>query len=300
MTNKPHDQFSKQYLKGMLSPFAQEVIVSYELPVGEAQQVDVWFMPQSEATQVSNSPSTALGRLGQMTIAPALLEVFRNPISDDDLFSCIEKLCRVRADWKRTAKREKLKPDPGSHPHLWLIVPTASEKRLLGCNAATRNNWGDGFFFMGETLKIGFVVIHQLPVVPETLLLRLLGKATVQRQAIEELLELPEQPLKAIVLENLIKLEVMLKSRPTRSQDEQEVMHNLEFVYEEWRNKAVQEGRQEESRSLIEGMLIAKFGELGNLQTIVPKLLELNAIDRAKAVMGLSKEELLQEFSQSN
>ena len=41
MTNTPHDQFAKQYLKGMLAPFAEEVIISYELPVGEAQQVDV-------------------------------------------------------------------------------------------------------------------------------------------------------------------------------------------------------------------------------------------------------------------
>ncbi|MEB3295083.1 MAG: hypothetical protein VKJ24_18150 [Synechococcales bacterium] len=70
---------------------------------------------------------------------------------------------------------------------------------------------------MGETLRIGFVVVHQLPVSPDTLLLRLLGKGSVQRQAIAELLELPEQPLKSIVLENLIKLEVMLKSRRRRS-----------------------------------------------------------------------------------
>ena len=88
MTNTPHDQFAKQYLKGMLLPFAQEVIVSYELPIGEAQQVDVWFVPRS------TRPTIELGRLGQMMISPALLEVFRNPISDDDLFSCIEKLCR--------------------------------------------------------------------------------------------------------------------------------------------------------------------------------------------------------------
>jgi hypothetical protein len=47
MTKTPHDQFAKQYLKGMLSSIAKEVIVSYERPVGEAQQVDVWFIPKS-------------------------------------------------------------------------------------------------------------------------------------------------------------------------------------------------------------------------------------------------------------
>ena len=46
MTKEPHDQFAKQYLKGILSPFAQEVEVSFELPPGEAQQADVWVVPQ--------------------------------------------------------------------------------------------------------------------------------------------------------------------------------------------------------------------------------------------------------------
>ena len=259
MTNTPHDQFAKRYLKGMLSPFAEEVIISYELPVGEAQQVDVWFMPQSRQS------IPELGRLGQMTIAPTLLEVFRNPLSDDDLFSCIEKLCKVRGEWKRTAKREKLKIQQPDHPQLWMIVPTASQERLRGCNVLPKEEWGDGFFFMGDTLRMGFVVVHQLPVVPETLLLRLLGKGSVQRQAISELLELPEQPLKTVVLENLTKLQIMLKKRTTHTQDEQDVMLNIDTLYEEWRNEAIQEGRQEEQsrqRSLVLRQLTHRVGVL--------------------------------------
>ena len=42
-----HDQFAKQYLKGMLSPFSQAIEISFELPPGEPQQIDVWFIPQS-------------------------------------------------------------------------------------------------------------------------------------------------------------------------------------------------------------------------------------------------------------
>jgi len=261
MTNTPHDQFAKQYLKGMLSPFAKEVIISYELPVGEAQQVDVWFMPKSR------QPIPELGRLGEMTIAPTLLEVFRNPLSDDDLFSCIEKLCKVRGEWKRTAKREKLKIQQPDYPQLWMIVPTASQERLRGCNVLSKEEWGDGFFFMGDTLRMGFVVVHQLPVVPETLLLRLLGKGSVQRQAISELLELPEQPLRTMVLENLTKLQIMLKKRTTRTQDEQDVMLNIDTLYEEWRNQAIQEGRQEEQsrqRSLILRLLTRRIGVLSD------------------------------------
>ena len=257
MTNTPHDQFAKRYLKGMLSPFAEEVIISYELPVGEAQQVDVWFMPQSR------QPIPELGCLGQMTIAPTLLEVFRNPLSDDDLFSCIEKLCKVRGEWKRTAKREKLKIQQPDHPQLWMIVPTASQERLRGCNVLPKEEWGDGFFFMGDTLRVGFVVVHQLPVVQETLLLRLLGKGSVQRQAIAELLQLPEQPLKTMVLENLTKLQIMLKKRQSRTQDEQELMLNIDVLYEEWRNQIVQEGESRQ-RSLILRQLTRRIGVLSD------------------------------------
>ena len=101
MTTKPHDEFSKLYLKGMLSPFGQEVEISFEVPTGEPQQVDVWFIPKS------HQPIAELGLLGKMATTPALLEAFRNPISEDDLFACLGKLCKVRDELKRTARREK-------------------------------------------------------------------------------------------------------------------------------------------------------------------------------------------------
>lgn len=148
-----------------------------------------------------------------------------------------------------------------------MIVPTASQERLRGCNVLPKKEWGDGFFFMGDTLRMGFVVVHQLPVVSETLLLRLLGKGSVQRQAISELLELPEQPLKTVVLENLTKLQIMLKKRTTHTQDEQDVMLNIDTLYEEWRNEAIQEGREEEQarqRSLILRLLTRRIGVLSD------------------------------------
>jgi hypothetical protein len=303
MTKNRHDQFAKQYLKGMLSPFSQEIEISFELPPGEPQQVDVWFIPQSR------QPIVRLGSLGKMTIAPSLIEVFRNPMSTEDLFSCVEKLCRVRAEWKRRAKRDNQKIRAKDQPQLWLIVPTASEKTLNGCNAEAKKNWGNGFYFLGDTLRIGFVVVHQLPVSPETLLLRLLGRGEVQRKAIEELLELPQQPLKTFVLEKLTKLKIMLKSRTRLSKEDQETMVNIDALYEEWRIKTLQEGaeagrqegvevgRQEADRVTLEGMLLVKFGQIDPpLESIIPVLLELSAIDRIRAVMQLSREEILRDF----
>ena len=295
MTKKPHDQFAKQYLKGILSPFAQEVEVSFELPPGEIQQADVWVVPQEGRLL------TELGALGKITLNPALIEVFRNPMPEDEIVSCFEKLCRVRSDWKRVAKREGKKVDRKGLPRLWLIVPTASEKSLQDCHALPKRGWEKGFFFLGETFRTAIIVVHQLPETPETLLLRLLGRGSVQLRASNELLELPEQPMKTFVLEKLSKLNVMLKSRRNTSKEDQELEQNIDAVYEEWhrrtRQEGHQEGRQEGRQEDVEGMLMVKFGTLDQeIRRVIPNLLDLSAIDRARAVMELSREELLVRF----
>lgn len=296
MTKKPHDQFSKLYLKGMLSPFGTEVEISFELPAGESQQVDVWFIPKT------HQPIAELGRLGTMATTPALLEVFRNPMSEDDLFACLEKLCKVRGELKRTARREKRKLLAHDKPHLWLIVPTASRKTIEDCNAQPDAHWGEGFFFLGKTLRIGFVVVHQLPVVPETLFLRMLGRGAVQTQAFAELIQLPEQPLRTFALEKFTRLQIMIKNQSTISKDDREILSNIDVIYEEWRSITKQEGRDEgrnegrneADRSNITGLLTAKFGAIDSeLETVIPKLLTLNPTERARSVMNLSREALL-------
>jgi hypothetical protein len=289
MTKKPHDSFSKQYLKGMLEPFAQEVEISFELPPGESQQVDVWFVPKSR------QPVAELGMLGRMVVSPSLLEVFRNPIGEDDLFGCIEKLCKVRGDLKRAAKREKLKIPTEDRPHLWLIVPTASVKTLAGCHAEPKSGWPDGFFFWGDTLRIGFVVIHQLPIGRDTLLLRLLGRDPVQKQAVEELLQLSEESLKRFIFDKIGKYQIMLKSSRTLSKEDQETMVNIEPIYEAWLSEKQQEVREESDRASVEAMLIFKFGTIDpELKALVPKLILLDPLARTQQIMTLSREALLE------
>jgi hypothetical protein len=288
MPKKKHDSFSKQYLKGMLEPFAEEVEISLELPPGEAQQVDVWFVPRSR------QPVVELGWLGRMVVSPSLLEPFRNPIAEDDLFSCIEKLCKVRGELKRAAKREKRKIDVGDRPHLWLMVPTASDKVLLGCHAEPKAGWPEGFFFLGDTLRIGFVVIHRLPVVPETLFLRLLGRDAVQTQAVKELLQFQEEPLKSFILDNITKYQIMLKTRRTLSPEDEEIMVNIEPIYEAWLNEKQEEAREEADRAHLSNMLIFKFGAIdAELEAIIPKLMLLDPLERIQQVMTLSREALL-------
>ena len=80
------------------------------------------------------------------------------------------------------------------------------------------------------------------PVTTETLLLRLLGRGEVQRKAIEELLELPQQPLTDFIREKITKLRLMLKSQPNLTTNDQETLLNIDALYEDWRNQTIQEG----------------------------------------------------------
>jgi hypothetical protein len=109
-----------------------------------------------------------------------------------------------------------------------------------------------------------------------------------------ELLELPEQPLKAFALEKFTKLTIMLKNRRSLSKEDQEIMLNIDVLYDEWRSQTLQEGREEADRRSVEALLMAKFGAIdGDLEKVIPVLLGLDPIDRVRAVMERSREDLL-------
>ena len=136
-------------------------------------------------------------------------------------------------------------------------------------------------------------------------MLRLLGRDEVQRKAIEELIELPQQPLTDFIREKITKLRLMLKTQPNLTTNDQETLLNIDALYEDWRNQTIQEGivvgrqegRQEGDRTTLESMLLVKFGTIDRkLATVIPTLLDLSPIDRVRAVMQLSQEEIIRDF----
>ena len=85
-----------------------------------------------------------------------------------------------------------------------------------------------GVYFSPPFWRTAIVVIHQLPVIPETLWLRMLGKGEVQKRAIEELKTLPENnSVRMRCLEFLYDLQVTLaanqrdKNKPIEADEEE-------------------------------------------------------------------------------
>jgi hypothetical protein len=113
------------------------------------------------------------------------------------------------------------------------------------------------------------------------------------------LLELPQQPLTDFIREKITKLRIMLKSQPSLTTNDQETLVNIDALYEDWRNQTLQEGRKEGDRTTLESMLMVKFGKIDSkLAPVIPALLALSPIDRVRAVMQLSQEEIIRDFGQ--
>jgi hypothetical protein len=90
----------------------------------------------------------------------------------------------------------------------------------------------------------------------------------------------------------------MLKTRRTLSPEDEEIMVNIEPIYEAWlkekREEGREEAREEADRAHISSMLIFKFGTIDpELEAIVPKLMLLDPLERIQQVMTLSRKALL-------
>lgn len=142
-----------------------------------------------------------------------------------------------------TSTRTKRRFDLGDWPKLWILTPTASKDVLGTFGAENRLEGTEGVYYLAEGLKTAIVVLHQLPAIPETLWLRILGRGKIQKQAIDELEALPtSNSIRSITLELLYNLQQNLELSTEQAQDEQELIMRLKPLYQQDKEKAVREG----------------------------------------------------------
>jgi len=309
MTRFIHDQFAKQYLTELLTPYG-EVETSKDI-TAEVRQIDVLFIPSPQPTQSLET----LGILGKMVTNYAIFEPFRNPVSKSEIRSCIGKLFDVHADLERQAKRNETRINETELPQLWIFTPTASVDILKSFNGTLdETNWGKGIYFLSTGLKTVVVAIHQLPSTPETLFLRVLGRGKVQRQAVEELEALANNsPFLGDIIELVHNLIAVLSARQRQEhdidQDDQELIMKLSQMYQQQLEEIKKQERQEgeklgldrgierERRAMIESILQVRFGEVDSqLATIINPLIAMNREEFTPLLLQLSREELLARF----
>ena len=175
---------------------------------------------------------------------------------------------------RREAKANKIKLQESEIPKLWILTPTISETRLSSFGTIQKEGWLSGVHFLADALRTAIVAIHQLPQIPETLWLRLLGRGSVQSQAIIELQALPlDHPYQKATLELVYNLRENLRVNQELETDDRELIMRLEPLYqrnreqakEEGRQEGKQEGRQEGEKNLILRLLHRRIGEIDAL-----------------------------------
>jgi hypothetical protein len=252
------DQFSKDYLETLLLPYGD--VEAGRTVAGEVREIDVWFVPTY--TELPRE----LGLLGRMSYQSAralLFEPYRHPVSAAAISDCLLKLLEVRGDLQRQANRENRSFPVSEWPKLWILTPTASEAMVVGFGGQLREDWERGIYFLPDSLRTAIVVIHQLPRTPETLWLRLLGRGRVQAQAIDELEALPaDHPLRSVTLELLYTLQKNLEVAEDRDDEERELIMRLAPLYQQDREKAVQQGMQREGATLVLRLLNRRLGQV--------------------------------------
>jgi hypothetical protein len=226
MAQNSFDQLSKQYLEEFLAPIGT-VQRQYEIP-GEAKFVDVWFIPDSNATQ-----ATDLGLLGRIAQKPCLLEPYRNVPTRTDIRVSLMKLVWIQEDERRKAQREELPDD--EIPQLWILAATTSKPLLEEAEGKIKADWLPGVYFMAGILKTAIVAIDQLPEAEETLWLRLLGRDATQERAIREVLALPiDHPRRNGILRLLASWKVRIDLGEIEDFSGQEALMALSESFLEW------------------------------------------------------------------
>ena len=303
MTRFPYDRFAKDYLTELLSPLGS-VETSKDI-AGEVLEIDVYFVPSPQ----SEIDPEILGLLGKFALKSALFEPFRNPVKISEVYSCAIKLFNSCASKEREAKRNDTKLDRDSLPKLWIISPTASKNFLKGFGAELDElKWGKGVYFFHKYWRGAVIVIHQLPEIPETLWLRLLGKGKVQKRAIEEVQALDvNNPLRSKAINLLANLKTTLELSQNLDSEDRNLIMQLSPIYEqrlaEAEQKGIQQGVQQgietERRTIVENLLQVRFGTLDNsLQAIIEPILALPPEEFTPLLVQLSREDLLRRFNQ--
>lgn len=253
MTRFIHDEFAKDYLEELLKNYG--TVEPDKKVSGEKKEIDILFTPSAQQTY----DLELLGVLGKFAEYPAILEPFRNAAPADEICDCIIKVLEVKAKLRREAKANNTKLDEEKIPKLWVLTPTASQTVLSGFNVNQKEGFPPGIYFLGDNLRSAIVAIHQLPKTIETLWLRLLGRGRVQEQAIEELQQLPpSNPFQQATLKLVYNLRENLRANQNLEEDDQELIVRLQPLYEQDRERAKQEGKQD----LILRQLNRRIGEI--------------------------------------
>ncbi|HLM71628.1 MAG TPA: hypothetical protein VK459_03015, partial [Polyangiaceae bacterium] len=194
-----------------------------------------------------------------------------------DLKGCLRK----QLAFEHAADMRASRPTPQSPgPMLWVLSAGRPIAVLRAFAFRRAGGFPRGVYRAPPGLRLGIVVIRELPSTRETLLLRLMGAGNVLNRAIAEVLALPDAaPERTLALPLLVRLRLEIVEDPAqRTSDDVEFLMSTQDIVEAWKQQWIEEGmRQGIERGIAQGVErgIAQGVERGIERGIVRALVDV-------------------------
>ena len=278
---KGFDLVDKAFLAGALTRVG--TVRDEQQVTHPEQSVDVWFMPDPARAE----GCVELGWLGHMArLGPGLFEPFHNTPGELLVRSCIRKQLAVDHTQAREARQAR-RPRPPM-PNLWVLSAGEPRTALDRYGMCPIPAWPEGFFAAAPGFALHVVVVRRLPESRDTLLLRLLGRGSVRRRALEELRTLPVDAWEHGLAESiLVAFRASFEQDDTQDIEMHTYLRHLEDVYAEWHERVHKEGHADGLRRALERIYVSRFGDLpGDLRTALASQNDPGTLDRWLALFA--------------
>jgi len=251
------DQAMKEMLQKLLEPcgtFTQAVEVS-----PDPQVADGYFVPDPK--KPSPIADTLLGRMTSMRCA---FEFFSTTPTKDDVCECVRKHLNMRHILSTKKPDEPL-------PHQWIVSAGLPKEAVKVGRGRRVSHWPNGVIGLPDMLATSIIVVNNLPEIPSTLLLRLMGRGRTLRRAVAELWELPENEFqRCATLPVLLRYRVEASGGPVLPEEEEYLVNAQEIVEYmmqkhaapliEQQQQQLKKQHLEHERALVLRLLTRRFG----------------------------------------
>lgn len=235
------DQLAKQLATAFLEGCGetntdQEVLT-------DSQHIDIVHVPAPDASE----RRARLGLLGRMTASTCLVEPFHDPPDEEAVRDCTRKhlsFHRVRINAAQAALSAKsmvlLAP-------CWILSSGRPAAVLTKFGFSPILDWPAGSYEAPPGFGLRMVVLTELPRTRDTLLVRLFGRGRVLRDALQDLVALPEGTWeREVALPPIKLLRFEIPEDPhKRTAEEEEFVVTAQELMEAFETKAMQKGRAE-------------------------------------------------------
>lgn len=282
-----HDLLCKHLLREALDPLGT---IELEKPVAplDEQRIDVYCELRPDLPPPDALPHLGLVRRMAEVERRCMIEPFSATPSVDSIDDNLRKKLNLHHGLKKAAKGAPL-----SKPVLWVLSPGRPEEVLHGYVGAPVDDWPSGFYRCAPELAMWIVVLAEIPKTADTLLLRLLGTATMQLEALRELdagplSEAQRQPW----IDILADVRYLFDEEPNLSPEEQTIVTELR---QRWEREKAELRAESKAEAILTVLTTRGFKVSEYVRQRVLGCKDPSVLDRwlAKAVTAASDAEVV-------